>query len=75
MDMRKKTPVIERMEHDAGEAPPGWTVVASVQTNGKDIAVQINEGIIPALDCSKVENMILCLANSLYTVRPDLRRQ
>jgi hypothetical protein len=66
---------MERMEHDASVTPEGWITVASIQTNGRDLAIQINEEIIPHLCRERIEKVISRLSDSLYRVRPDLRPQ
>jgi hypothetical protein len=68
-------PIIERLERDASEAPDGWITIASVQTNGKDLGIQINEAIVPQLSPRRIASLISKLTDALYTVRPDLRPQ
>ena len=70
-----KEPEITHPEHATDECPPGYKTIASIQTNGHDLAVQIDEGVIPILDSGKVRRLVGCLQYALYRLRPDLRKQ
>jgi hypothetical protein len=68
-------PKIEQLKCDASEAPEGWVTIVSLQTNGKDLAIQISDWVIPELTRRRIESAILALADALYRVRPDLGPQ
>jgi hypothetical protein len=70
-----KPPDIERREYGANEEPEGWRTLLSVQTNGRDLAVQIEERLVPLLDGELTEKIISIVKDALYRMRPDLRRQ
>jgi hypothetical protein len=74
-DQKMKKGILSKEDHGAGEAPPGWITILGVQINGQDLAVQIDENIIPQLTRERVERIITRVKDSLYSVRPDLRPQ
>ena len=70
-----KKPEVTRPMHDTAQAPPGWHVLASVQVDGKGLAIQWDEFLVGLLDHQMADLLIHRFADSLYEIRPDLRKQ
>jgi hypothetical protein len=53
----------------------GFIPFAALATDGKSLAIQIQEGALPQLNRAKIEDACKSLRDALYRFRPDLVKQ